>query len=68
MDSLLGMITDGTRVDQNDVGFIDVLSELVATTVEDPANYLGVRHIHLTAVGLYVDLLGHPVVYALRRE
>ena len=58
-DTLLRVVTHGARVHEHDVRLIGIRGALVALPPEDPEHEFGVRDVHLAAVGLDVDALGH---------
>ena len=59
VDALLGMLADGTGVDEDHVGFGGLIDPLVARGAELTEHQLGVGHVHLAAVGLDVDPTRH---------
>ena len=61
---LLGVVAHGAGVDQHDVGVRRLLGPHVALPAEHPEHELGVGHVHLAAVGLDVDPLGHGLKIA----
>ena len=54
-DSLLGVIAHGARVDQQHVRDGRIVGPHVSITSQDAEHQLGIRDVHLTAVGLDVD-------------
>ena len=54
-DALLGVIANGACVDENHIGTVRLLDRYVAMRRELPEHQLGVAHVHLAAVRLYVD-------------
>ena len=59
-DTLLGMIANGARVDENDVGTVGDIHRQIASGSELAEHELGVADVHLAAVGFDVDGgLGH---------
>ena len=58
---LLGVVPHGAGVDQHDVGVGRIVGAHVALAAQDAEHELGVRHVHLAAVGLDVDALHDPV-------
>ena len=72
-DALLGVLADGAGVEQNDVGARRIVGALVAVPAEVAEQQLGVRQIHLAAVGLDVDaahvepICGGLYIYRRRR-
>jgi len=53
--ALLGVIPDGARVDEEDVGQRRVVGRLVALPSQRSRDELGIGHVHLAAVGLEVQ-------------
>ena len=54
-NSLLGVIANRARVQQDDVRAVRRIDGLVAAGREPPEHQLGIAHVHLAAVGLDVD-------------
>jgi hypothetical protein len=77
VDLLVGFLADGARVDQHDVGAVETIDQAVPALDEDRLHQLAVVDVHLTAVGLDVDVEIHgpcgvrprsPVMIARRRR
>jgi hypothetical protein len=52
---LLSVITHGAGVHQHHIGVGRILSRLIPHAAEHSKHQLGVRHVHLTAIGLDID-------------
>ena len=60
-DPLLGIVAHGAGVGHNHVGLADVFRPGVTLFPEDGEDHLGVRHVHLAAVCLDIDLFHNAV-------
>lgn len=52
-NTLLGIITDRTGIDQNDIRFLDLIGIDIPLLLHDRYDDLGIADIHLTTVGFY---------------
>ena len=58
-DFLLGVIADGAGVEHEDVGVFPSVGQHGIRGLHNRRHYLTVRHVHLAAVGLYVEFFCH---------
>ena len=57
--ALLGLVPNGTRVHQDDIGICRRIRHHVSVAAQQTQYQLGVGHIHLAAVGLHIDPFHH---------